>query len=135
MNKELTLEEILKNKNNNDERGSIVVYFLIHKDEIVYIGQTKNGNLRIQEHREKIFDSQYHLHCKYNELRELETYYLNKFKPKYNIVFPNGGKRRKTATITFKIEGEIAFQFKILSIKNGTNMTHVMEEYIKKYVT
>lgn len=61
------------------------VYFLINKQKIVYIGQTKIGLPRIFQHRQtKVFDKYSILKCTEKELNFYEDYLIKKFKPKYN---------------------------------------------------
>ena len=71
------------------------VYFLIYKDEIVYIGQSKNIYKRIFDHKIK-FDSIAIIKCKgVFALKELEREYLIKFKPKYNKNVGQGWEKRQ----------------------------------------
>lgn len=61
------------------------IYFLINKHKIVYVGKTKVGFSRIAQHiKDKEFDSFNYFECIEEELDSLETYYIIKFKPKYN---------------------------------------------------
>jgi hypothetical protein len=61
------------------------VYFLIHDDEIVYVGQSINIHQRIGEHEKtKIFTTFTYVECSYEELNKIEARYIDMFKPKYN---------------------------------------------------
>ena len=64
------------------------IYFLVHNDEVVYIGQTKQGLKRPFSHTDKIFDKLYVIdlpdEINENELTLIEDYYIDKYKPKYN---------------------------------------------------
>lgn len=61
------------------------IYFLINNHKIVYVGKTTFGFSRIVQHiKNKEFDSFNYFECFEEELDCLETYYITKFKPKYN---------------------------------------------------
>ena len=65
------------------------VYFLIAGGEIVYVGKSNAGVLkRIGRHlQDKVFDSFTCIACEDREdLAWLEMSYINKFKPKYNVM-------------------------------------------------
>ncbi len=67
------------------------IYFLVDKDEIVYVGQSRVApERRIADARRKglRFDSYFVLLCEWDELNELETQYIVEFDPKYNGVTP-----------------------------------------------
>ena len=62
------------------------IYFLIDKNSIVYVGQSRNIHTRIKNHKkDKKFDSYFYVksHDK-SEIDKLEKYYINRFKPYYN---------------------------------------------------
>ena len=67
------------------------VYFLIYKNEIVYIGRSKNIKNRLKQHKKSIlfkFDSYsfYHVHRLSKESTYvIEKACIKKYKPKYNI--------------------------------------------------
>lgn len=69
------------------------IYFLLHEDEIVYIGQSTSPQTRIKQHvREAYvgeFDGIYFHFCDPDMLDELEARYITTFKPKYNSVVNN----------------------------------------------
>ena len=82
----MTFEE--KNYYMVEKLPNIFIYCLISdypiKDEVVYIGQTTNGIFRPLQHKDKIYNRIYIIPCKQGNLNELETFYIRKYKPKYN---------------------------------------------------
>ena len=64
------------------------IYFLISdntvKNEVVYVGQTKNGLLRPLSHKDKEYNRIFVIRCKQSDLNEMETFYIRKYNPKYN---------------------------------------------------
>lgn len=62
------------------------VYFLIDGDEIVYVGSTTQFGSRILNHlsSRKQFTAYAAIDCNYDDLRQVEYSYIEKFKPKYN---------------------------------------------------
>ncbi len=71
------------------------IYFLIQKDQIVYVGQSTNVHVRVTEHaREKLFDRINVIECAAKDLNKLEMLYIKKFNPILNII----GCERYTAT-------------------------------------
>ncbi len=72
---------------------TIGVYFLLHENEIVYIGQTKFGLSRVFNHvKNKIFDKYSFIECGIDELNQLESAYIIKYNPKYNKAINKGSK-------------------------------------------
>jgi hypothetical protein len=66
-----------------------LVYFLIDKQSIVYVGSSKFGFSRICTHyRNKVFNAYNTYYCDEHELENLEAYYITKFTPKYNKSIP-----------------------------------------------
>lgn len=94
MTTELTLKQILANTNRFPEPKQWGVYFLIHQDEIVYVGKTTNLVRRYSTHRSegrKIFDSFSYIELPSGDeekLQYVETFYIWKFEPKYNQAIP-----------------------------------------------
>ena len=90
----LSKEEILvphkKDFNNLDDIVFIGIYFLFHKNEIVYVGQSTNCIGRIITHKfqnVKEFDAYRFIEISYNDmalLDILEKKYIKKFNPIYN---------------------------------------------------
>ena len=59
------------------------VYFLCHGNKVVYVGQSINPSARIAQHQaDKQFNRVFMIPT--NNLDEVETMYIKKFKPKYN---------------------------------------------------
>lgn len=74
------------------------IYFLIHDEEIVYVGQSVDVKSRLDQHSRgddvhdpKLFNRYFVIMCDTSELNNLEAYYINKFHPKYNIAIPKFG--------------------------------------------
>ena len=68
--------------------NTIGVYFLTHKDTVVYVGQSIDILNRIQQHRrsdDKIFDSFYYDECSIDELDLIEKDFIESYKPPFNI--------------------------------------------------
>lgn len=77
----------MKYENESDYRlkkHTNIVYFLLDNDEVVYVGQSKTGLDRAFSHRDKVFDEVSYVRCKENELDDCESFYIKKYKPKYN---------------------------------------------------
>lgn len=62
------------------------IYFLLQNNEVVYVGQTKEGLKRPFSHKDKDFDEIRLIYCDENELDEFENKYILKYKPKYNKI-------------------------------------------------
>jgi predicted GIY-YIG superfamily endonuclease len=65
------------------------IYFLMDKDEVVYVGQTKFGTSRPLQHKDKVFDSFYMKECPIPLLDKQEREMILKYKPKYNKNYNN----------------------------------------------
>lgn len=61
------------------------IYFLVHEKVVVYVGQSVNVYGRAFTHTDKVFDSVYYLPCPENELLKLESQWIAKLKPIYNM--------------------------------------------------
>ena len=75
-----------------DENGLIevksasLIYFLIDRyDEVVYVGQTRNGAGRAFQHHDIDFQRVMILPCDVSELDKLEDKYIKKYIPKFNM--------------------------------------------------
>lgn len=86
-----TYKEILSSK--REFKDDYLIYALIDKDEIVYVGQSKNILLRLNDHRasNKVFDSwciveNLGTYTTSKEVNRLEEKYIRKFIPKYNKI-------------------------------------------------
>lgn len=74
------------------------VYFLVHKDEVVYVGQSNNVYSRISQHVDKVFDKFAFVQCEANLMNKLESLYIHVLKPKLN---GNTNAQEKNAPIRF----------------------------------
>lgn len=94
---------------NGDPHGSCV-YFLIDKKEVVYIGQSRSLASRVESHRQnKVFDRILYLPCPEDNLNDVESSLIRKFRPKYNLSQVNSGLLDSHMTSLQKIgmsEGE-----------------------------
>lgn len=61
-----------------------IIYFLINGEEVVYVGQSKNGSTRPFSHTTKVFEKVAMIKCNQEDLDYLESMYILKYKPKYN---------------------------------------------------
>lgn len=67
------------------------IYFLVHEQEIVYVGQSINCHIRIGSHLNdelKVFDSYFVVECPESRLDEMEAKYIVKFRPRFNLAIP-----------------------------------------------
>tara|TARA_R110000796_G_scaffold61844_1_gene142954 strand:- start:36 stop:341 length:306 start_codon:yes stop_codon:yes gene_type:complete len=85
-----TKEEILERRR-PITRGHYYIYALIHKEEIVYVGQSSSLLVRIANHynSKKVFDSWAIVESlgsfvSSEEFTDIERSYISKLKPKYN---------------------------------------------------
>lgn len=60
------------------------IYFLVKNNEVVYVGQTKNGLIRPLTHKDKEYDDIFVKYCDKKQLNDAENYYIIKYKPRYN---------------------------------------------------
>lgn len=60
------------------------IYFLLEKDEVVYVGQTVNGLSRVYSHSDKKWDSYCFVPVDKDDLNRIETENIVFYKPKYN---------------------------------------------------
>ncbi len=85
-NKLLAPEEIVLKSGRHTP--SVGVYFLIHKDSIVYVGQSKNVFSRVATHANegvKVFDRWCYIECEEGQLDLVESLYIHTIRPKMNI--------------------------------------------------
>lgn len=67
------------------------VYFLMHKDTIVYVGQSVNVYRRTDGHlKAKLFDRITVIECPKEDLDRVERLYIEKFKPALNKLGKSG---------------------------------------------
>jgi predicted GIY-YIG superfamily endonuclease len=70
-----------------EERRFPAVYFLYHKGQVVYVGQSRNLTSRIGDHISqavKRFDAVAFAPCPFNRLTAIERHYIRALAPKYN---------------------------------------------------
>jgi excinuclease UvrABC nuclease subunit len=67
------------------------VYFLIHLNTVVYVGQTRSLHVRTKQHFDsgKIYDQVYFLPVPSHQLLRVEKYFIQTLKPKYNLQCTN----------------------------------------------
>ena len=73
-----------------DGKASSGVYFLIMDNRIVYAGRSQDINWRLSQHRvNKVFTHVSYIQiARKTDIRCVEAYYINKFKPELNIDYP-----------------------------------------------
>jgi len=80
------MDEIINNK--KFISNQVGVYFILNKDnDVIYVGQTKSLYARLATHYRNMsdFDSYSFIEVSLpNYLKLVESYFINKFKPKYN---------------------------------------------------
>lgn len=67
------------------------IYFLLQRERIVYVGQSRNVPARIHEHHTAsamAFDRYWLQQCPARLLSRLEAHYISVFQPRYNISIP-----------------------------------------------
>lgn len=66
------------------------VYFLVLREEVVYVGQSVNLLSRLATHQfDKLFDRVFFINVPAESILEIEAALIKKFKPKYNKTFPS----------------------------------------------
>lgn len=81
------IKEVTDIKKLHAEYVEAIVYFLLHNNKVVYVGQTRSewpGRIREHLKTDKNFDQVYYIQVRRHEVDSLERYYIKKFKPKYN---------------------------------------------------
>ena len=109
-------QELIRNK--IPMLPTIGVYFLIEKDEIVYVGQSVNVFARVSHHYqdgEKVFDSFCYISCEKEELNILESLYILIFQPRCNGY--HGISRQLHAPMSFR---EIATRLKLQEVPHAS---------------
>lgn len=87
---------------------SVFIYFLLMDDEVVYVGQTKNGTSRIQAHKyNKDFNKVYVIECCEEDLDYLENEFILKYDPKYNKI-PNTRAMIRVDKLAHKLNIEVS---------------------------
>ena len=83
------------------------VYFLIHGDEIVYIGASCNVLSRILQHADKIYDRIFFIPVDPLYLVTVEMNYIQKYKPKYNHHITGVPRKESSNSPEFRLATEI----------------------------
>lgn len=60
------------------------IYFLVDKEDVVYVGQSVNVHQRIAQHTEKQFDRYAFVPCDVGHLNILESLYIHCLRPRLN---------------------------------------------------
>ena len=60
------------------------IYLLLKRNDVVYVGQTKQGLIRPLSHKDKDFDTIKIKYCDTDNLDFFEDFYIKKYKPIYN---------------------------------------------------
>nr|DAY29420.1 MAG TPA: GIY-YIG nuclease superfamily protein [Caudoviricetes sp.] len=87
----LTKKEILQNKIDFEKYDFAGIYFLIHNNNIVYVGSSTSIGIRLNSHKKNNrmkFDSWFYI--KYScevEMRYMEAKYIYQLRPRYNIKY------------------------------------------------
>lgn len=96
-NQLVNVSKILSEKTMFNSVNMPCVYFLIDRNEIVYIGQTTHFSNRIIAHKnddEKVFDSYFVFNCEKDHLDGLESFLIMYHQPVYNILKNEKAKRK-----------------------------------------
>ncbi|MBC8485860.1 MAG: hypothetical protein ISS80_04270 [Candidatus Cloacimonetes bacterium] len=91
MEKYIYQSESILNKSKKIWQEIQGIYFLIEKNDIVYVGQSSEIIHRISNHAKDgnyNFDEFSYIKCPKEFLDNLEAYYIYTFKPKFNSVLP-----------------------------------------------
>lgn len=129
---------IFKEKNfiSIEEYKKVFIYFLIKNDEVVYVGKTTQGIFRPLSHRNKDYDKINIIYCDVDKSDKLESYYILKYKPKYNKEL-NYNSFYTMNMVVQKIKREIDFNFNLWRLKSIIKETQInIQEFNgKKYIS
>lgn len=65
------------------------IYFLWSDAQLVYVGKSKNGVFRVDQHMDtKRFGQFSFLRCSEEEMNLWEGYFIRRYNPKYNVQVP-----------------------------------------------
>jgi len=95
------------------------VYFLCYEDEVVYVGQSTDLNIRSADHLSgaKIFDSIHYIPVALSELNRVEREFITLFNPKYNDDGVTRRMRNGDAVSSLVMAKDIANSAKTLDAK------------------
>ncbi len=88
-----------------EDRHFPSVYFLYHRGEVVYVGQTRTLKFRIDRHIAdgvKVFDAIGFIRCQLNDLLRFESHYIKALAPKYNACQASKRVRERASWATGK---------------------------------
>ena len=119
-----------------EEYKKVFIYFLIKNDEVVYVGKTTQGIFRPLSHRNKDYDKINIIYCDVDKSDKLESYYILKYKPKYNKEL-NYNSFYTMNMVVQKIKREIDFNFNLWRLKSIIKETQInIQEFNgKKYIS
>lgn len=119
-----------------EEYKKVFIYFLIKNDEVVYVGKTTQGIFRPLSHRNKDYDKINIIYCDVDKSDKLESYYILKYKPKYNKEL-NYNSFYTMNMVVKKIKREIDFNFNLWRLKSIIKETQInIQEFNgKKYIS
>lgn len=119
-----------------EEYKKVFIYFLIKNDEVVYVGKTTQGIFRPLSHRNKDYDKINIIYCDVDKSDKLESYYILKYKPKYNKEL-NYNSFYTMNMVVQKIKREIDFNFNLWRLKSIIKETQINIQKFngKKYIS
>jgi len=101
-------KDVISSSKDSNISGGSGIYFLVHDNRVVYVGQSLNVISRsFGGHNDKTFDGVAYIIVEDNiHLNNLEAYFIGKFKPKYNSSIPSNklGLSKKHLTKEFDFE-------------------------------
>ena len=83
----MNFKDFIKTASKYNRYSGAYIYFLLHENEVVYIGKSTSLACRIVEHINsgtKTFDDISVIECAIDEMDALEIKYINEYCPKYN---------------------------------------------------
>lgn len=127
-----------------DEKNSISVpvyddcfiYFLLDKNEVVYVGKTTQGISRPFHHKSsKKFDQIKIIYFESDKLDEMEDFFIKKYKPKYNKI-SNYNQNYSLKRVIEKLKNEKVVNkisvVKLKKILNTIGVSVFIDEYTGK---
>jgi len=109
------------------------IYFLLDKEEIVYIGKSTNIIKRVTEHFSegiKKFNLYSYIPVEVDSLSEAEDFFIKKYKPKYNIRLVKEKNSYKTINISEDLHNLLEYY----SEKTGISIRTLAETAIRYYL-
>ena len=107
----------------------IGVYFLKQDDNIVYVGQSRDMEKRIGQHKNKTFNDVSFLECEPNVLYEMESNYIIQHQPMYNKY---GLIKRTIAQKTLAVTASKTFHTEVSKFCKGHNIS--VSSFMKKAI-